>query len=87
MAERGGAHETLRGFHAATSNSQADASVYTSRQGLESRVHQENADSEGSLMLIGAAIAGLVIVSLLLETFTSSPKPVEDRAVDTENVK
>jgi hypothetical protein len=38
-------------------------------------------------MLIGAAIAGLVIVSLLLETFTSAPKPVEDRAVDAEHVK
>ena len=32
----------------------------------------------GSLMLIGAAIAGLLIVSLLLETISSSPKHDED---------
>ena len=46
---------------------------------MESRVHNKWQDDRGPQMLIGAAIAGLVIVSLLLETFSSSPKPTEER--------
>ena len=38
-------------------------------------------------MLIGAAIAALLILSLLLETFSSSPKPQEEQAPDTVDVK
>ncbi len=38
-------------------------------------------------MLIGAAIAGLVIVSLLLETLSSSPKAAEKHGPDGEHVK
>ena len=33
----------------------------------------------GSPMMIGAAIAGLLIVSLFLEMISSSPKPSEER--------
>jgi hypothetical protein len=38
-------------------------------------------------MLIGAAIAGLLIVSLFLEMVSSSPKPNEERRSDTSRVK
>jgi len=38
-------------------------------------------------MLIGAVIAGLLIVSLLLETLTSSPKHVEETQQDLPTVK
>jgi hypothetical protein len=33
----------------------------------------------GSYMIVGAAIAGLLIVSLFLEMVSSSPKTSEDR--------
>jgi hypothetical protein len=33
----------------------------------------------GSHMIIGAAIAGLLIVSLFFEMISSSPKPSEER--------
>ncbi len=33
----------------------------------------------GSYMIIGAAIAGLLIVSLFFEMISSSPKPSEQR--------
>lgn len=33
-------------------------------------------------MIIGAAIAGLLIVSLFLEMVSSSPKPVQERSHD-----
>jgi hypothetical protein len=38
-------------------------------------------------MIIGAAIAGLLIVSLFLEMVSSSPKPSEEHAPDLEHVK
>jgi hypothetical protein len=38
-------------------------------------------------MIIGAAIAGLLIVSLLLETVTSKPKSEEEPSSDAEHVK
>jgi hypothetical protein len=37
-------------------------------------------------MIIGAFIAGFVIVSLLLETFSSSPKPDDPQAGESERV-
>ena len=37
-------------------------------------------------MIIGAIIAGFVIVSLLLETFTSSPKPDDPAGADEKHV-
>jgi len=37
-------------------------------------------------MVIGAIIAGFVIVSLLLETFTSSPKPDDPIGSDKKHV-
>jgi hypothetical protein len=37
-------------------------------------------------MFIGAIIAGFVIVSLLLETFTSSPKPDDPVGADEKHV-
>ena len=36
-------------------------------------------DEMGSLMLIGAGIAGLLIVSLFFEMLSSSPKPTGER--------
>jgi hypothetical protein len=41
----------------------------------------------GSVMLIGAAIAGLLIVSLFLEMVSSSPKPNNESPSDTGQVK
>jgi hypothetical protein len=41
----------------------------------------------GSFMLIGAAIAGFVIVSLLLETVSSQPKAKDEPTPDAERVK
>ncbi len=38
-------------------------------------------------MIIGAAIAGLLIVSLFLEMVSSSPKPSKDHSPDLERVK
>jgi len=38
-------------------------------------------------MLIGAAIAGLLIVSLFFEMLSSSPKQVEEREVTPPTVK
>lgn len=38
-------------------------------------------------MLIGAAIAGLLIVSLFLEMVSSSPKASEERSVDAGTFK
>jgi len=38
-------------------------------------------------MMIGAAIAGLLIVSLFLEMISSSPKPSEERQQIPESVK
>jgi hypothetical protein len=38
-------------------------------------------------MWIGAAIAGLVIVSLLMEALFSSPKAIEEHGPDAEQVK
>ena len=38
-------------------------------------------------MVIGAAIAGLLIVSLLLETVASSPKTDKERGSDSPDVK
>jgi hypothetical protein len=40
--------------------------------------HQTVNRSEVTLMLVGAAIAGLLIVSLFLEMISSSPKPGEE---------
>jgi hypothetical protein len=41
----------------------------------------------GSLMMIGAVIAGLLIVSLFLEMVSSSPKPGEERQAGLRRVK
>ena len=38
-------------------------------------------------MLIGAAIAGLLIVSLFLEMVSSSPKPTGERSTGLRRVK
>jgi hypothetical protein len=38
-------------------------------------------------MIIGAAIAGLLIVSLFLEMVSSSPKSSKEHTVDLEHVK
>jgi len=38
-------------------------------------------------MLIGAAVAGLLIVSLFFEMLSSSPKPAEEREVAQPTVK
>jgi hypothetical protein len=38
-------------------------------------------------MIIGAAIAGLLIVSLFLEMVSSSPKASEEHSRDLEHVK
>jgi hypothetical protein len=38
-------------------------------------------------MLIGAAIAGLLIVALFLEMVSSSPKSTEEQHHDTASVK
>jgi hypothetical protein len=38
-------------------------------------------------MLIGAAVAGLLIVSLFFEMLSSSPKPVEEREATQPTVK
>jgi hypothetical protein len=38
-------------------------------------------------MIIGAAIAGLVIISLFLEMIGSSPKPNEERQPDAGHIK
>jgi len=37
-------------------------------------------------MIIGAAIAGLLIISLFLEMIGSSPKPTEERQADARQV-
>jgi hypothetical protein len=42
-------------------------------------------DEMGSLMIIGAAIAGLLIVSLFFEMLSSSPKPTEERRRSPES--
>jgi hypothetical protein len=38
-------------------------------------------------MIIGAAIAGLLIISLFFEMISSSPKPSEDRQPEARQVK
>jgi hypothetical protein len=38
-------------------------------------------------MIIGAAIAGLLIVSLFFEMISSSPKPSEDSQTDARQIK
>jgi hypothetical protein len=38
-------------------------------------------------MIIGAAIAGLLIISLFLEMIGSSPKPSEERQPESSRVK
>jgi hypothetical protein len=38
-------------------------------------------------MIIGAAIAGLLIVSLFLEMVSSSPKAAKEHSPDLEHVK
>jgi hypothetical protein len=38
-------------------------------------------------MIIGAAIAGLLIISLFLEMIGSSPKPSEERQPEPRQVK
>jgi hypothetical protein len=38
-------------------------------------------------MIIGAAIAGLLIISLFFEMIASSPKPSEERQADARQVK
>lgn len=38
-------------------------------------------------MIIGAAIAGLLIVSLFFEMLSSSPKPAEERDITQPTVK
>jgi hypothetical protein len=38
-------------------------------------------------MIIGAAIAGLLIISLFLEMIGSSPKPTEERQPDAGQIK
>ncbi|HVO99999.1 MAG TPA: hypothetical protein VMT15_18125 [Bryobacteraceae bacterium] len=37
-------------------------------------------------MIIGAAIAGLLIVSLFFEMISSSPKPSEERPNEARNI-
>jgi hypothetical protein len=43
------------------------------------RAQQKAGKEMGSPMMIGAAIAGLLIISLFLEMVSSSPKPSEER--------
>ncbi len=38
-------------------------------------------------MIIGAAIAGLLIISLFLEMIASSPKKSEERQAEAEHIK
>lgn len=38
-------------------------------------------------MIIGAAIAGLLIISLFFEMIASSPKTSEERKAETEHIK
>ncbi|HML18150.1 MAG TPA: hypothetical protein VK419_14070 [Bryobacteraceae bacterium] len=42
-------------------------------------MHEKRQEEMGSYMIIGAAIAGLLIVSLFLEMVSSSPKPTNER--------
>lgn len=37
-------------------------------------------------MIIGAAIAGLLIISLFFEMISSSPKPSEDHSAETRQI-
>jgi hypothetical protein len=54
----------------------------------ENRVERDRRDANRRLlMLIGAAIAGLLIVSLFLEMVSSSPKASEERSVDAGTFK
>jgi hypothetical protein len=55
--------------------------------GLDPEVLTSSVEQVGSFMIIGAAIAGLLIVSLLLETVTSQPKSEEQPSSDAERVK
>jgi hypothetical protein len=54
---------------------------------MESRVHGRRQEEIGVPMIIGAVIAGLLIVSLFLEMVSSSPKPSEERHPDVQSVK
>jgi len=57
---------------------------------MERRVHSKKAVRQrkiGAHMLIGAAIAGFLILSLFLEMVSSSPKQTEERARSLEHVK
>jgi hypothetical protein len=43
-------------------------------------------ERDGTHMIIGAAIAGLLIISLFLEMIGSSPKPSEERQTDAQPI-
>lgn len=63
---------------------------FLSRFSVELRVHclERRNETKGlDTMLIGAAIAGLLIVSLFFEMLSSSPKQVEEREVTPPTVK
>ena len=46
----------------------------------------EKTSRQVSLMIVGAIIAGFVILSLLLETLTSAPKPDDPIGPEQERV-
>ena len=50
-------------------------------------VRASDDETKGSHMMIGAVIAGLLIVSLFFEMVASSPKPVEKHHTDIPAVK
>jgi hypothetical protein len=50
-------------------------------------VRDSKKETREQAMIIGAAIAGLLIVSLFLEMVSSSPKANEEHSRDLEHVK
>ncbi len=79
--------ESPHGKDAHWTTNRDEASAHIEHDGLEARVHLQPQEGMGSPMIIGAAIAGLLIVSLFFEMISSSPKAHEEQPVRAKTVK